>query len=79
MKPSQPAQDGRPGSSASIHGSASQSNSLLQAEPQGDQRQQRQAERLEEDGAELGGEQMAGGGAGGFEDHARVPLSRPRT
>ena len=44
---------------------------LLQPEPQGDERQQRQAKRLDEDGAELGREELAGSGAGGVEDHAQ--------
>ena len=68
-KLSQPAQPGSPGSNASIQGSASQSNSFLQPEPQAGERQQCQAERLEEDAAELGREELAGGGAGGVEDH----------
>ena len=80
IRPSQPAQAGRPGSSASIHGQASQSNSSLEAEPQRDQRKQRQAQRLEEHRAELGGEELAGGGAGGIEDHAlrSLPFASPR-
>ena len=75
MKPSQPAQDGRPGSNASIHGSASQSNTSLQAEPQRRQRQQRQPERLQEDGPEFRREKVAHGGAGSFEDHPVVPFT----
>ena len=74
MKPSQPAQDGRPGSNASIHGSASQSNTSFRPNHSADQRQQRQAERLQEDGPEFRREQVAHGGAGSFEDHAGVPF-----
>ncbi len=71
IRPSQPAQPGRPGSSASIQGSASHSNSSFSPNQRADEGEQRQAEGLEKDRAELRRKELAGGGAGSVEDHGR--------
>ena len=73
MKPSQPAQDGKPGSSASIHGSASQSNTSFRPNHSAASASSVSPSVLKKTASKFRREKVAHGGAGGFEDHGRSP------
>ena len=80
MKPSQPAQDGRPGSSASIHGSASQSNSSFRPNHSAASASSVSPSVLRKTDRNSGANRLRDSGAGGFEDHVQlVPLRRAAT